>query len=120
LANRTGAVQGGECAAVRALQARANAATRRFRHEVPRIVLIDDAGIHKDTPIDKKRRQWAKHGMYLHYLPPYSPELNRIEILWKHAKHFWRRFVAKNGADLLDEVQSLMSGFGDRFTINFA
>jgi transposase len=21
----------------------------------------------------------------LYYLPPYSPELNRIEILWKHA-----------------------------------
>jgi hypothetical protein len=48
------------------------------------------------------------HGLYLYYLPPYSPELNRIEILWKHAKHFWRRFVARNGVDLLDEIQSLM------------
>jgi transposase len=54
-------------------------------------------------PIDKKRRRWAKRGLYLYYLPPYSPELNRIEILWKHAKHFWHRFVAKNRADLLDE-----------------
>jgi hypothetical protein len=27
---------------------------------------------------------------------------DRIEILWKLAKHFWRRFVARNGADLLD------------------
>jgi transposase len=88
-------------------------------HDVPRIVLIYNAGIHKGIPIEKKRRQWAKDGLYLYYLPPYSPELNRIEILWKHAKHFWRRFVAKNGADLLDEVQSLMSGFGSRFTINF-
>ena len=88
-------------------------------HKVPRIVLIDNAGIHKGGPIDKKRRQWAKQGLYLYYLPPYSPELNRIEILWKHAKHFWRRFVANNGADLLAEVQFLMSGFGSRFTINF-
>ena len=79
------------------------------RHEVPRIVLIDNAGIHKGAPVEKKRRQWAKHGLYLYYLPPYSPELNRIEILWKHAKHFWRSFVAKNGADLLDEIQSLMA-----------
>ncbi|WP_296949834.1 transposase [uncultured Massilia sp.] len=81
--------------------------------------MIDNAGIHKGALIDKKRRQWAKHGLYLHYLPPCSPELNRIEILWKHAKHFWRRIVATNGADLLDKIQSLMSGFGSKFTINF-
>ncbi|WP_370663455.1 transposase [Massilia rhizosphaerae] len=31
--------------------------------------------------------------MHLSYLPPYSPELNRIEIMWTHAKYFWRRFV---------------------------
>lgn len=89
-------------------------------HSVPRIVLIDNAGIHKGEAMDKKRRQWARRALYLYYLPPYSPELNRIEILWKHAKHFWRRFVAKNGADLVDEIQALMRGFGSKFTINFA
>jgi transposase len=67
-----------------------------------------------------RRRQWAKHGLYLYYLPLYSREPNRIEILWKHAKHFWRRFVARNGADLLDEIQTLLRGFGSKFTINFA
>jgi len=56
-------------------------------HEVPRIVLIDNAGIYKGEPVDKKRRQWAKLGLYLYYLPPYSAELNRIDILWKNAKH---------------------------------
>jgi len=89
-------------------------------HSVPHIVLIDNAGIHDGDLMEKKRRQWAKHGLYLYYLPPYSPELNRIEILWKHAKYFWRRFVARNGADLLDEIQALMRGFGSKFTINFA
>jgi transposase len=89
-------------------------------HSVPRIVLIDNARIHKGEVMDKKRRQRAKHGLFLYYLPPYSPELNRIEILWKHAKYFLRRFVAKNGADLVDEIQTLMRGFGSKFTINFA
>jgi transposase len=55
--------------------------------------------------------------LYLYYLPPYSPELNRIEILWKH---FRRHFIAKNGADLIDEIQPLMRGFRSKFTINFA
>jgi hypothetical protein len=54
-------------------------------------------------------------------LPPtYSTALNRIEILWKHAKYFWRRFAAVNGADLLDEIQSLMKCFGSEFALNFA
>lgn len=89
-------------------------------HSVPRIVVLDNAGIHKGDAMDKKRRQWAKQGLYLYYLPPYSPELNRIEILWKQAKYYWRRFVAMNGADLLDEIQSLMKDFGSKFTVNFA
>lgn len=88
-------------------------------HSVPRIVLLDNAAIHKGDVMNKKRRQWAKQGLHLYYLPPYSPELNRIEILWKHAKYFWRRFAAVNGALLLEEIQSLMSGFGKTFTINF-
>lgn len=65
-------------------------------------MLIYNAGIYKGIPIEKKRRQWAKHFLYLYAPPPCSPELNQIEILRKHAKRFWSRFVAKNGADLLD------------------
>jgi transposase len=87
---------------------------------VPRIILLDNAGIHKGEVMNKKPRQWAKQGLCLYYLPPYSPELNRIEILWKYAKYFWRRFVGINGAELVHEIQSLMKGFGTEFTINFA
>ena len=89
-------------------------------HKVPRLVVIDNAAIHKGDAMEKKRRQWAKKGLYLYYLPPYSPELNRIEILWKQAKHFWRRTIGLNGQALLEEIESLMRGFGTQFTINFA
>ena len=89
-------------------------------HSVPRIVVLDNAGIHKGDAMDKQRRRWAKQGFYLYYLPPYSPELNRIEILWKQAKYYWHRFVAMNGTDLLDEIQSLMRDFGSKLTVNFA
>lgn len=89
-------------------------------HEVPRIIVLDNAAIHKGDVMERNRRRWAKQGLYLYYLPPYSPELNRIEILWKNAKYFWRRYVALNGADLVDEIMSLMKNFGTEFTINFA
>ena len=58
-------------------------------------------------------------GLFLHYLPPYSPELNRIEILWKQAKYFWCRFAGLKGNELVNEVESLMKGFGTAFTIDF-
>ncbi|WP_020652331.1 transposase, partial [Massilia niastensis] len=89
-------------------------------HAVPRIVLLDNAAIHKGEAMEKRRWHWARQGLHLYYLPPYSPELNRIEILWKHAKYFWRRFVAMNGTALLDEIRSLMQGFGTEFTVNFS
>jgi transposase len=54
----------------------------------PRIVVIDNAAIHKGEAMDSKRQQWAAQGLYLYYLPPYSPELNRTEVLWKQAKYF--------------------------------
>lgn len=60
-----------------------------------------------------------KEAQCLYYLPRYSPKLNRIEKLWKHAKSFWRRFASVNGTDLLADIQSQMKGFGSEFTVNF-
>lgn len=88
-------------------------------HAVPRIVVLDNASFHKGKPMEKRRRKWMAQGLFLYYLPPYSPELNRIEILWKQAKYFWRRFVSLKGGELLDEIESLMKGFGTAFTIKF-
>ena len=56
--------------------------------------------------------------VHLNSVEQWRPELNRIEIFWKHAKYFWHRFVSVNGADLLAEIQSLMKGFGSEFTVN--
>lgn len=86
---------------------------------VPCIVLLDNANIHRGETMEQKREQWQRHGFYLYYLPPYSPELNRIEILWKQAKYFWRRFTRLTASALVDEVTSLMTNYGKEFTINF-
>jgi hypothetical protein len=89
---------------------------------VPCIGVIDNAALHKGEVMEGKRQQWANRGLYLYYLPPYShsPELNQIEILWKQAKYFWHRFVSLKGADLLNEVNSIVNRFGTEFTIRFA
>lgn len=89
-------------------------------HAFPRIVVLDNARIHKGEPMEEKRRAWEQKGLYLYYLPPYSPELNRIEILWKQAKYFWRRFLHLTGDSLREEVRSILENYGKAFTVNFA
>ena len=55
--------------------------------DVPRVVVLDNAGIHTSKVVKAARPGLAKRGIYLYYLPPYSPELNRIEPVFKQVKH---------------------------------
>jgi len=83
------------------------------------VVVLDNAGIHHGAPMRERQAEWASKGLHLLYLPPYCPELNAIEILWKQAKYFWRRFLTLAGTALRDEVAALMRGFGTDYTIAF-
>jgi len=64
---------------------------------------FENAGIHKGAVMEKHRRGWVEQGSF-HYLPPHSSVLDRIEILCKQAKYFWRQFARVNGADLLTAI----------------
>jgi transposase len=54
---------------------------------VPRVVVLDNAGSHTSKAVKAARPGLAKLGIYLYYLPAYSPELNRIEPVFKQVKH---------------------------------
>ncbi|WP_442857137.1 transposase [Burkholderia sp. TSV86] len=53
-------------------------------------------------------------------MPPYSPELDMIEIVWKHFKYHWRRFVNWTGDTIDAELADLLSGYGSKFQVNFS
>jgi transposase len=84
------------------------------------VVVMDNASIHRH--IDPKvLEEWMVRDRFvLLFLPPYSPELNLIEILWKQAKYHWRSFVTWAGKDLLSEVQDLFDGFGTKYKFSYA
>ena len=42
---------------------------------VPRVVVLDNAGIHTSKAVKAARPSLARLGIYLYYLPAYSPEL---------------------------------------------
>jgi transposase len=54
---------------------------------LPTVVILDNAGFHRARLVrEALPRLWAL-GVYLYYLPPYSPELNDIERLFRVIKH---------------------------------
>ena len=53
----------------------------------PRIVVLDNAGIHHVRKVRQARRALAERGIWLWYLPAYSPELNDIERTFRTLKH---------------------------------
>jgi transposase len=55
--------------------------------DVPRVVVLDDAGIHTSKVVRAARPGLAGLGIYLYYRPPYSPELDRIEPVFGQVKH---------------------------------
>jgi len=54
-------------------------------------------------------------------LPPYSPELNLIEILWRRIKYTWLPFSAYACLNALSEaLETILSQVGSEYQITFA
>ena len=86
---------------------------------VPTFIILDNARIHHNLD-DSMTLRWMKEfNTFLCYLPPYSPELNMIEILWKQAKYYWREFVTWSKDSFRSKVSELLDGFGTKFQIDF-
>jgi transposase len=52
-------------------------------------VVLDNASIHTSQLFSEQIDRWKQLGLELLYLPSYSPELNKIELLWKSIKERW-------------------------------
>jgi len=59
----------------------------RRRTAVPLIVVLDNASCHRSRDVKDAVPELWKRGVYLYYLPPYSPELNAVERVFRTIKH---------------------------------
>jgi transposase len=85
--------------------------------DVPRVVVLDNASLHVSKVTKAARPGLAKRGIYLYYLPAYSPELNRIEAVFKQVKHHdipIRSYTSK--ADLRQAVEDGFDVYRRRLT----
>lgn len=85
------------------------------------VVVIDNASPHTCKKFAERVAEWEKRGLVLYYLPPYCPELNLIEILWRMIKHHWLPLEAYKSFDnLVKCVHDVLANVGTRYTIEFA
>ena len=54
---------------------------------IPTVVVLDNGSIHRSKEVRGAVPDLWARGVYLYYLPPYSPELNAIERLFRTIKH---------------------------------
>lgn len=81
--------------------------------EKPSVVILDNASIHIADKVMKKQPIWEAKGLYLYHLPPYSPELNLIEIVWRMVKYKWLPLTAYTSfSRLWDSLNEVFMGIG--------
>jgi hypothetical protein len=92
-----------------------------WRMKKPALIVLDNAPVHTSAIFGAQIKRWEEQGLYLLFLPPYCPELNLIEILWRKIKYEWLPFSAyrffKDLSEALDEV---LRGIGSKYRLSFA
>ena len=72
-----------------------------FRIRKNTFVVLDNATVHRNRWIKELRPIWEKRGLFIFFLPPYSPHLNIAETLWRILKGKWIRPQDYASTDML-------------------
>jgi len=94
----------------------------RFNGQIVKktVVILDNSPIHRSKKFMAKIKEWEENDLLIYFLPPYSPELNLIEILWRRIKYQWLPFGAYLGFENLKEnVSEVLNNFGGKYDIIF-
>ena len=82
-------------------------------------IIIDNASIHKAKAMQPLMSILEAEGVTLHFLSPYSPELNRIEKLWHLMKYTWMSVKCRDSETLEKDVGEILDNFGEKYKLCF-
>lgn len=64
------------------------------------VVVLDNAPVHQKQ-VQQRRKVWEAKGLFVFFLPAYSPHLNIAETLWRKLKYEWLQAGDYKEKDLL-------------------
>lgn len=95
----------------------------RFSFSLERItvVVLDNARIHTGKKMSERIQAWRRRGLFVFYLPTYSPHLNIAETIWRKLKYEWLAAEDYESRGHLQYAVSLaLSAFGKSLKIRFS
>lgn len=85
----------------------------------PLVIVLDNASIHSAGAIQDALQMLKQQGVQFEFLSSYSPELNRIEVMWRLMKHRWLAAKRRTEEELERAVEHVFEHFGSQFRMEF-
>ena len=84
------------------------------------VLILDNASVHKSRSMMERILFWQQRGVFITFLPPYSPHLNIAETVWRKLKKEWidpEDYLEKDR--LFYAVNRCLAALGKMLCINF-
>jgi transposase len=85
------------------------------------VMVLDNARAHTSNKVQERRSFWQARGLFIFYLPPYSPHLNIAERLWRKLKYEWLQpsdYATTDG--LFYQVRQALAAVGKGLKMRFS
>lgn len=76
------------------------------------VIVLDHASVHRSKLSQQQQQRWQQQGLILFFLPPYSPQMNRIEEQWLHLKR--DELASRVFEDEVDLADAIVEGMENR------
>jgi transposase len=87
----------------------------------PTVIVLDNARIHRSKIIKERFKVWQQRGLYIFYLPRYSPHLNIVETLWRKLKYEWLSPTDYQSKEhLFYQIRLALTAVGNSLFIRFS
>lgn len=86
----------------------------------PAVLVLGNAATHHSRLFRAKSVSWQEKGLFVFYLPKYSPHLNLAETFWRKAKYEWLKPADYFSFEKFKEkVAEIFANIGTKYRINF-
>lgn len=89
--------------------------------KIPTVLVIDNASTHTSNEFKENIKRWQEQNLIIYPIPPYSPELNIIEIIWRKIKYEWLPFSAYESYRSLEQkLFNVLANIGKNHKVEFS